>query len=79
MSRPAHEPLGVVSSLWRYPVKSMLGEQIDVADVDSLGLLGDRAYAVVDHADGKVASAKNPQRWPRMFEFRARSARRRSA
>jgi hypothetical protein len=57
----------------------MLGEQIDVADVDSLGLLGDRAYAVVDHADGKVASAKNPQRWPRMFEFRARSARRRSA
>jgi uncharacterized protein len=33
--------------------------------------LGDRAYALVDRSDGKVASAKNPRKWPRMFDFRA--------
>jgi hypothetical protein len=49
----------------------MLGEQVPTTHVDEWGLLGDRAYAVVDRAEGKVASAKNPRKWPRMFEFRA--------
>jgi uncharacterized protein YcbX len=34
-------------------------------------LLGDRAFAVTDAADGKIASAKNPRKWLRLFEFRA--------
>src|SRR5207302_5934399 len=34
-------------------------------------LLGDRAYALVDRSDGKVASAKNPRKWPSLFNFRA--------
>jgi MOSC domain-containing protein len=63
--------LGSVVSLWRYPVKSMMGEELPVSEVTDRGLLGDRAYAVVDASDGKVASAKNPRKWPRMFEFRA--------
>jgi uncharacterized protein len=71
MSQLPEGRLGTVASLWRYPVKSMIGEELDDVDVDDRGLLGDRCYALVDHADGKVASAKNPRKWPRMFEFRA--------
>jgi uncharacterized protein len=71
MSQPAQQPLGSVVSLWRYPVKSMMGEELNAAAVDERGLLGDRAYAVLDRSDGKVASAKYPRKWPRMFDFRA--------
>jgi len=63
--------LGSVVSLWRYPVKSMLGEELNAAEVTERGLLGDRAYALVDRADGRVASAKNPRKWPHLFDFRA--------
>ncbi len=62
---------GSIQSLWRYPVKSMLGEEIDRSAVTERGFVGDRAYALVDAADGKVASAKNPRKWPRMYECRA--------
>lgn len=65
------EPLGSVVSLWRYPVKSMMGEELNATDVSKSGLLGDRAYALVDSSDGKVASAKNPRKWPQLFDFRA--------
>jgi uncharacterized protein len=54
--------LGSIVSLWRYPVKSMMGEELNAAEVTSGGLLGDRAYALVDSSDGKVASAKNPRK-----------------
>ena len=63
--------LGSIVSLWRYPVKSMLGEELNAAEVAKRGLLGDRAYALVDSADGKVASAKNPRKWPQLFDCRA--------
>ncbi|PYQ34216.1 MAG: MOSC domain-containing protein [Acidobacteria bacterium] len=62
---------GSIRSLWRYPVKSMLGEEIDRSAVTERGFVGDRAYALVDASDGKVASAKNPRKWPRMYECRA--------
>jgi hypothetical protein len=71
MSQSAEETLGSVVSLWRYPVKSMMGEELNAAEVGERGMLGDRAYALVDSSDGRVASAKNPRKWPRMFEFRA--------
>jgi uncharacterized protein YcbX len=71
VSQAAQQQLGTVVSLWRYPVKSMMGEELNAAEVDDRGLLGDRAYAVLDRSDGKVASAKNPRKWPRMFDFRA--------
>src|SRR5262245_32887745 len=63
--------LSSVVSLWRYPVKSMMGEELNATEVTERGLLGDRAYALVDGADGKIASAKNPRKWPRLFDFRA--------
>lgn len=71
MSHPTHAVLGTVGALWRYPVKSMMGEELNAVPVTDRGLLGDRAYALVDAADGKVATAKNPRKWPRLFDFRA--------
>ena len=60
-----------VVALQRYPVKSMMGEALNAVEVNEVGLLCDRAYAVVDNSDGKVASAKNPRKWPDLFHFRA--------
>src|SRR5438477_422600 len=62
--------VGSIVSLWRYPVKSMMGEELNAAEVDKAGLLGDRAYALIDSSDGKIASAKNPRKW-KLFDFRA--------
>jgi uncharacterized protein len=60
-----------VGEMWRYPVKSMMGEQVQSAEVTERGFAGDRAYALVDLETGKVASAKNPRKWGSMFEYRA--------
>jgi uncharacterized protein YcbX len=60
-----------VAALWRYPVKSMQGEELNATEVTGHGLLGDRRFAVVDPATGKVAGAKNPVKWPGFFQFRA--------
>src|SRR6266516_1455817 len=62
---------GAVVSLWRYPVKSMMGEELNASDVTDRGVLGDRSLALVDTETGKVVSAKNPKKWPAMFDFRA--------
>ncbi len=62
---------GTVVSLWRYPVKSMMGEELNAADCTERGIAGDRAYALVDTATGKIVSAKNPRKWPDFFAFRA--------
>jgi uncharacterized protein len=71
MSHATQTELGSVVSLWQYPVKSMMGEELNATEVTERGLLGDRAYALVDSSDGKVATAKNPRKWPRLFDFRA--------
>jgi uncharacterized protein len=63
--------VGTITALWRYPVKSMMGEELDASAVTEQGLLGDRAYALVDAETGKVASAKNPKRWPNLFQCHA--------
>jgi uncharacterized protein YcbX len=60
-----------VSELWRYPVKSMLGERRDTSAVTATGVAGDRAYAVLDRSDGKVASAKNPRKWRALLTCQA--------
>ncbi len=71
MSDTTQTVVGSVVSLWRYPVKSMMGEELNAADVTERGLLGDRAYALMDPVTGKVASAKNPRKWGKLFDFRA--------
>jgi uncharacterized protein len=67
----ASETVGRVQALWRFPVKSMLGEELDSADVSQGGVVGDRAYAIVDKKTGKVASAKHPKLWPNLLKCRA--------
>lgn len=57
------EELGTVTGMYRYPIKSMLGEKIERSWGDDRGVIGDRAFAVVDCASGKIASAKNPRLW----------------
>ena len=54
---------GTVKALWRYPVKSMAGSKLDEAPITEGGVLGDRAYAVIDAASGRVGSAKTPKKW----------------
>src|SRR5438094_560801 len=63
--------MGRVVAIWRFPVKSMMGEELNATQVTERGLLGDRVYALIDPATGKVVSAKNPRRWPNLFDFRA--------
>ena len=63
--------LGRVRAIWRYPIKSMLGEELLTADVTGRGLRGDRAFALVDQETGKVVSAKNPRKWPNLFSYHA--------
>ncbi len=62
---------GSVVALWRYPVKSMMGEELNACEITDRGALGDRAYALVDPSNGKVVSAKNPRKWGNLFSFRA--------
>src|SRR3954447_21233286 len=71
MSGGATTDLGSVVGLWRYPVKSMMGEELNGSDVGKRGILGDRVYAIIDPETGKVASAKNPKKWPHLFDCRA--------
>src|SRR6266508_6344985 len=70
-SPSAHVESGSVVALWRYPVKSMMGEELNAAEITERGLVGDRRFAVVDAATGKVAGAKNPRKWGNFFDFRA--------
>jgi uncharacterized protein YcbX len=60
-----------VVALWRYPIKSMQGEELNASEVTERGLLGDRAFGLVDADGGRVVSAKNPRKWPDLFSFRA--------
>ncbi len=61
-----------VAEMWRFPVKSMRGEQIEAADGTEAGFVGDRAYAVIDPATGKVGSAKHPRLWGALLQCEAR-------
>lgn len=65
---------GVVSALWRYPVKSMLGEECAEVELDTRGVRGDRRFAVRGD-DGRLGSGKNSRRHRHvegLFTFRSR-------
>lgn len=46
--------IGVIESIWRYPVKSMRGETLNEIFVSFAGLMGDRLYGIVN-GDGNPA------------------------
>ncbi len=63
------EILGTIAQLWRYPVKSFQGEQVDSLAIHAGGAAGDRTLAVVDPVAGKVLAAK---RWADLLLASAR-------
>lgn len=60
--------VGIVSELWRYPVKSLRGEALREMTLTTDGVLGDRAYAIRDLKYGAILSAKM---LPSMLAMRA--------
>jgi len=54
----ASHPLGSVTHLWRYPVKSLAGEPLERAEVDAAGVAGDRRAALFLRTDGQARSGK---------------------
>lgn len=63
--------MSTLAQLWRYPVKSMMGERVVSTSVGERGLDGDRAWAVVDVETGLVASAKSPRKWSELLQMTA--------
>ena len=63
--------IGVVGRLWRFPVKSMGGERIEQGEFSIRGLVGDRAYALMDAETGKVVSAKSVKLYPDLLNCQA--------
>ncbi|HEY8544712.1 MAG TPA: MOSC N-terminal beta barrel domain-containing protein, partial [Acidimicrobiales bacterium] len=60
-----------VVGLYRFPVKSMRGEELAEAELGPTGVVGDRAYALLDEEEGRLASAKSPRKWGALLGFRA--------
>lgn len=52
------DDVGAVSEVWRYPVKSMMGERVRAATLTDLGVPGDRGWAVRDEVRGGIRGAK---------------------
>ena len=65
----AQHVVGTVGTLWRYPVKSMLGESREEMLLTPNGSVGDRAWALRDVTSGRIASAK---KFPVLLNFRAK-------
>ncbi len=63
--------IGQITAIHRYPVKSMMGEELNATQVGLKGVLGDRVFSIADPETGKIASAKNPSKWPGLFSYRA--------
>jgi len=67
--QPPPGQIGSVASVWRYPVKSMMGGELETAAFSQGGLLGDRSYALQDVETGRVVSAKNVKKFGKLLEF----------
>ena len=52
--------VGNVESLWRYPVKSMRGQELDTAYIAFSGVYGDRLYAPEFCRAGRVPLPDGP-------------------
>jgi len=50
-----------VAELWRYPVKSLAGEELNVAEISADGIPGDRVVQVYD-AEGRIVTARTASR-----------------
>jgi uncharacterized protein len=66
--------IGTISGLWRYPVKSLRGERLESLALDERGVVGDRAWGLVD-AQGKIASGKPTRRFRKVAGLMHHAAR----
>jgi hypothetical protein len=62
---------GTIGALWRFPVKSMQGERLQQLECTQAGVIGDRAYALIDAQTGKVVSAKSVRLFPDLLRCTA--------
>jgi hypothetical protein len=51
-----------VAELWRYPVKSLLGERLPTLDLVGDGVEGDRTWGIQDRSDGRILTARREPR-----------------
>lgn len=58
--------VGTVTQLWRYPVKSMAGEQLSAAEIDQNGVAGDRGWAV---REIEADVTRNAREMPKLLQF----------
>ena len=61
--------VGTVKELWRYPVKSMQGELLQKAEIEKLGMVGDRSWAIRNEADNEISTVR---KLPRLLRCTAR-------
>jgi hypothetical protein len=64
--------VGVVHSLWRYPVKSMRGEELEEAFVGFGGIRGDRRFAFRSSANGEEFPYFTGREQRQMLRYRPR-------
>jgi uncharacterized protein YcbX len=61
--------IGTIKQIWRFAVKSMAGEQLDVCTVGTRGIPGDRGWAIRDETAGRLATGS---RFPLLMQCSAR-------
>jgi uncharacterized protein YcbX len=64
--------IGKVESLWRYPVKSMRGEELDEAFAGFSGIYGDRLFAFKSSASPKGFPYLTAREQRRLLQYRPR-------
>jgi uncharacterized protein YcbX len=62
------QQIGVVQELWRYPIKSLRGESLTVAQITERGIEGDREWALRELDRGGIMSARV---WAGLLQLRA--------
>src|SRR5438045_3638982 len=64
--------IGKVDSLWRYPVKSMRGEELDEAFASYSGISGDRVFAFRSSANHKGFPYFTAREQRKLLQYRPR-------
>ncbi|MFI6513186.1 MOSC domain-containing protein [Streptosporangium sp. NPDC050855] len=62
---------GTVQRILRWPVKSLRGEELRRGHFDGRGLIGDRAYALVDERESHAGKVLTVRHRPEMLHWRA--------